>query len=97
MSPSRAAASAASNAASNWVIKAAYWSATDGAGPSGRGVVVVPDGSAGSPGSVVPSTGLPMPLVSYGGSSTLATVLGIAICCNIGARREPILAADGFL
>lgn len=48
-------------------------------------------------GWLVPSTGLPMPLVSYGGSSTLATVLGIAICCNIGARREPILAADGFL
>ena len=48
-------------------------------------------------GWLVPSTGLPMPLVSYGGSSTLATVLGIALCLNIGARREPILAADGFV
>ncbi len=48
-------------------------------------------------GWLVPSTGLPMPLVSYGGSSTLATVLGIAICMNISARREPILAADGFV
>jgi len=38
-----------------------------------------------------------MPLVSYGGSSTLAMVLGIAICMNISARREPILAADGFV
>ena len=47
-------------------------------------------------GWLVPSTGLPMPLLSYGGSSTLATVLAIAICLNIGARREPILAADGF-
>lgn len=47
-------------------------------------------------GWLVPSTGLPMPLVSYGGSSTLAVLLGIAICTNIGARREPILAADGF-
>jgi rod shape determining protein RodA len=45
---------------------------------------------------LVPAKGLPMPLVSYGGSSTLATLLGIAICLNIGARREPILAADGF-
>lgn len=48
-------------------------------------------------GWLVPSTGLPMPLVSYGGSSTLATVLAIAVCSNIGARREPILAADGFV
>jgi rod shape determining protein RodA len=48
-------------------------------------------------GWLVPSTGLPMPLVSYGGSSTLATMLGIALCLNIGSRREPILAADGFV
>lgn len=47
-------------------------------------------------GWLVPATGLPMPLLSYGGSSTLATLLGIALCLNIGARREPILAADGF-
>ncbi len=47
-------------------------------------------------GWLVPATGLPMPLVSYGGSSTLATLLGIGLCLNIGARREPILAADGF-
>ena len=47
-------------------------------------------------GWLVPSTGLPMPLLSYGGSSTLAMLLGLAVCLNIGARREPILAADGF-
>jgi len=47
-------------------------------------------------GWLVPATGLPMPLVSYGGSSLLATLLAIALCLNIGARREPILAADGF-
>lgn len=47
-------------------------------------------------GWLVPSTGLPMPLVSYGGSSTLAAALGIAMCLNIGARREPILSGDGF-
>jgi rod shape determining protein RodA len=45
---------------------------------------------------LVPSTGLPMPLLSYGGSSTLAMLLGLALCLNIGARREPILSADGF-
>ncbi len=47
-------------------------------------------------GWLVPATGLPMPFLSYGGSSTMATLLAVACCLNIGARREPILAADGF-
>lgn len=47
-------------------------------------------------GWLVPATGLPMPLVSYGGSSALATTMAIALCANIGARREPILAGDGY-
>ena len=47
-------------------------------------------------GWLVPSTGLPMPLISYGGSSTLAMMLALAVCLNVGARREPILAGDGF-
>ena len=47
-------------------------------------------------GWLVPSTGLPMPLISYGGSSTLAMLLALALCVNIGARREPVLAGDGF-
>jgi rod shape determining protein RodA len=47
-------------------------------------------------GWLVPSTGLPLPLMSYGGSSTLAMLLALAICINIGARREPILSGDGF-
>lgn len=47
-------------------------------------------------GWLVPSTGLPMPLISYGGSSTLAMLLALAVCLNVGARREPILAGDGF-
>ncbi|MHC5066887.1 MAG: FtsW/RodA/SpoVE family cell cycle protein [Planctomycetota bacterium] len=45
---------------------------------------------------LVPATGLPMPLVSYGGSSTLVAMMGIALVLNVGARREPVLAADGF-
>jgi rod shape determining protein RodA len=45
---------------------------------------------------LVPSTGLPMPGLSYGGSATLATLLGIALCLNIGARPEPVLSGDGF-
>ena len=47
-------------------------------------------------GWLVPSTGLPMPLISYGGSSTLAMLLALAVCVNVGARREPILSGDGF-
>ncbi|MBI5852438.1 MAG: FtsW/RodA/SpoVE family cell cycle protein [Planctomycetes bacterium] len=45
---------------------------------------------------LVPSKGLPLPLVSQGGSVTLAAALGIGLCLNVGARREPVLAADGF-
>jgi rod shape determining protein RodA len=45
---------------------------------------------------LVPSTGVPMPLLSYGGSSVLATLLGVALCCNVSARREPVLAGDGY-
>ncbi len=47
-------------------------------------------------GWLVPATGLPMPLVSYGGSSALATVMAIALCANIGSRKEPILGGDGY-
>lgn len=45
---------------------------------------------------LVPSKGLPMPGLSYGGSSTLAMVIGVALCLNVGARREMVLAGDGF-
>lgn len=45
---------------------------------------------------LVPATGLPMPLVSYGGSSTLVALLAIALVLSVSARREPVLSADGF-
>lgn len=45
---------------------------------------------------LVPATGLPMPLVSYGGSSTLVSVWMVALALNVGAAREPVLAPDGF-
>lgn len=47
-------------------------------------------------GWLVPATGLPMPFLSYGGSSVFSALIGVAVCANIGARREPILAGDGF-
>ena len=45
---------------------------------------------------LVPATGLPAPLVSQGGSSTLAATLALALAVNVGARVQPVLAADGF-
>ncbi len=45
----------------------------------------------------IPATGLPMPLLSNGGSSTLAALLGVALAVSVSARREPVLAADGFV
>jgi rod shape determining protein RodA len=45
---------------------------------------------------LLPATGLPMPLVSQGGSVTVAAALGIALVLNIGARHEPVLGADGY-
>ena len=45
---------------------------------------------------MIPATGLPMPLVSYGGSSTLAATIGVGMALSVSARREPVLAADGF-
>ena len=45
---------------------------------------------------LVPATGLPMPLVSYGGSSTMVAVLALALALGVGARRQPVVAADAF-
>jgi rod shape determining protein RodA len=45
---------------------------------------------------LLPAKGLPMPLLSYGGSSTVAMLLGLWLCCSIGARRETILGGDGY-
>lgn len=45
---------------------------------------------------LLPSTGLPMPLLSYGGSSALATILAVSLCLNVSARQEPVLAGDGY-
>ncbi len=45
---------------------------------------------------LVPATGLPMPLISYGGSSTMAMVLAIGLALGVGARRQPVVAADAF-
>ncbi len=38
--------------------------------------------------SLIPTTGLPLPLMSYGGSSLLVTLLGVAILLNLSRRRD---------
>jgi rod shape determining protein RodA len=45
---------------------------------------------------LVPATGLPMPLISYGGSATMASVLALGLALGVGARRQPVVAADAF-
>jgi len=36
---------------------------------------------------LMPITGLPLPLMSYGGSSLLSTIVGLAVVMNIRMRR----------
>ncbi|MBK8978242.1 MAG: rod shape-determining protein RodA [Planctomycetes bacterium] len=43
---------------------------------------------------LLPSTGLPMPFISHGGSATLAVWTGIALVVSVGARNEPVLARE---
>lgn len=45
---------------------------------------------------LIPATGLPMPLVSYGGSSVMVSMWAVALVLNVGARQEHVLAPDGF-
>ena len=45
---------------------------------------------------LVPATGLPMPLISYGGSGTLVAAVALGLALNVGAHREPVLSSDGF-
>jgi cell division protein FtsW (lipid II flippase) len=45
---------------------------------------------------LVPATGLPMPLISYGGSSIMSTVLALGLALGVGARRQPVVSADAF-
>jgi rod shape determining protein RodA len=40
---------------------------------------------------LAPATGLPMPFISHGGSSTLAVWIGVALVVSVGARPQPVL------
>ncbi len=41
--------------------------------------------------SIMPVTGLPLPFLSYGGSSLLANMLAIGLVLNVGLRRHKIM------
>ncbi len=40
--------------------------------------------------SVMPVTGLPLPFMSYGGSSMMLNMLSIGVVLNVGMRRHKI-------
>lgn len=45
---------------------------------------------------LLPITGIPLPFVSYGGSSLLANFIAIGLVVSVGARRQNILFVDKF-
>jgi rod shape determining protein RodA len=45
---------------------------------------------------LAPATGLPMPFVSHGGSSSVALLLAVGVCLNVASRNSPVLSGDGF-
>jgi cell division protein FtsW (lipid II flippase) len=45
---------------------------------------------------LMPVTGVTLPLVSYGGSSLLATFMAIGLLLNVGATRPYVMANDAF-
>lgn len=43
-----------------------------------------------------PTTGIALPLVSYGGTSAIMTLVSLAVALQLAARAEPVLAAEEF-
>jgi len=52
--------------------------------------------NAGMTMGLAPITGLTLPLVSYGGSSLLSSMIALGLIFNIGMRRIRVLAQDDF-
>jgi cell division protein FtsW (lipid II flippase) len=52
--------------------------------------------NAGMTVGLLPITGLPLPLVSYGGSGTLVHGIALGLLLNIGARPGYELTAEPF-
>jgi rod shape determining protein RodA len=45
---------------------------------------------------LLPTTGLTLPFVSYGGSSMISAFMCIGLIINVGAAQEPVLAKEDF-
>jgi len=45
---------------------------------------------------VFPTTGITLPLISYGGSSLLTCFVSLGLLLNVGLRRVPVMASDDF-
>jgi rod shape determining protein RodA len=45
---------------------------------------------------LLPTTGLPFPLVSYGGSSIISAFICLGLLVNVGAQQEVVLAKESF-
>jgi cell division protein FtsW (lipid II flippase) len=45
---------------------------------------------------LLPTTGLTLPFVSYGGSSIISAFMCIGLIVNVGAAQEPVLAKEDF-
>ena len=46
---------------------------------------------------LLPVVGVPLPLISYGGSSMLATMIGFGLIMNCYINRDIILAKEGLI
>ncbi len=44
----------------------------------------------------LPTTGIALPLVSYGGSSAVVTLTSLALALDLAAHAEPVLSGDSF-
>jgi len=45
---------------------------------------------------LLPNKGVPLPFVSHGRSSLLASAIGLALVLNVALRRVPVIAVDDF-